>query len=69
MAAPRSSPILPEGETPIIKVRGLRNSFGEAVIHDSLDLDVRQGAIARGADDAVVVSSGVAETMKAIDSM
>jgi phospholipid/cholesterol/gamma-HCH transport system ATP-binding protein len=40
-----SSPILPEGETPIIKVRGLRNSFGEAVIHDQLDLDVRQGEI------------------------
>ena len=27
-----------------------------------IDLDVRQGVIARGADDAVVVSSGVAET-------
>jgi phospholipid/cholesterol/gamma-HCH transport system ATP-binding protein len=30
---------------PIIEVRGLRNSFGEAVIHDGLDLDVRRGEI------------------------
>lgn len=29
----------------LIKVRGLRNSFGEQVIHDGLDLDVRQGEI------------------------
>jgi phospholipid/cholesterol/gamma-HCH transport system ATP-binding protein len=28
-----------------IQVRGLRNSFGEAVIHDGLDLDVRRGEI------------------------
>ena len=32
------------GET-IVEVRGLRNSFGEAVIHDGLDLDVRRGEI------------------------
>jgi phospholipid/cholesterol/gamma-HCH transport system ATP-binding protein len=30
---------------PIIEVRGLRNSFGEAVIHEGLDLDVRRGEI------------------------
>jgi phospholipid/cholesterol/gamma-HCH transport system ATP-binding protein len=30
---------------PIIEVRGLRNSFGESVIHDGLDLDVRRGEI------------------------
>lgn len=29
----------------IIRVRGLRNSFGEAVIHENLDLDVRRGEI------------------------
>jgi phospholipid/cholesterol/gamma-HCH transport system ATP-binding protein len=28
-----------------IKVRGLRNSFGDQVIHDNLDLDVRKGEI------------------------
>ena len=30
---------------PIIAVRGLRNQFGDAVIHDNLDLDVRRGEI------------------------
>jgi phospholipid/cholesterol/gamma-HCH transport system ATP-binding protein len=30
---------------PIISVRGLQNSFGEQVIHDNLDLDVRRGEI------------------------
>jgi phospholipid/cholesterol/gamma-HCH transport system ATP-binding protein len=30
---------------PIIAVRGLRNQFGDAVIHDGLDLDVRRGEI------------------------
>jgi phospholipid/cholesterol/gamma-HCH transport system ATP-binding protein len=40
-----SSPLLPEGETPIIKVRGLRNAFGESAVHDNLDLDVRRGEI------------------------
>jgi phospholipid/cholesterol/gamma-HCH transport system ATP-binding protein len=30
---------------PIIKIRGLRNSFGEQLIHDGLDLDVRRGEI------------------------
>ena len=29
----------------IIKVRGLRNSFGEQVIHEHLDLDLRRGEI------------------------
>lgn len=29
----------------IISVRGLRNSFGEQVIHEGLDLDVRRGEI------------------------
>ena len=30
---------------PIITVRGLRNQFGEQVIHNGLDLDVRRGEI------------------------
>jgi phospholipid/cholesterol/gamma-HCH transport system ATP-binding protein len=30
---------------PIIAVRGLRNSFGEQVVHEHLDLDVRRGEI------------------------
>ena len=29
----------------IITIRGLRNAFGDAVIHDNLDLDVRRGEI------------------------
>lgn len=31
--------------TPIITIRGLRNSFGEQVVHDQLDLEVRRGEI------------------------
>lgn len=30
---------------PIITIRGLRNSFGEQVVHDQLDLEVRRGEI------------------------
>lgn len=30
---------------PVIKVRGLLNRFGEQVVHDGLDLDVRRGEI------------------------
>jgi phospholipid/cholesterol/gamma-HCH transport system ATP-binding protein len=29
----------------VIRVRGLRNSFGEQVVHEGLDLDVRRGEI------------------------
>jgi phospholipid/cholesterol/gamma-HCH transport system ATP-binding protein len=32
-------------DEPIVRVRGLRNAFGDAVIHDGLDLDVRRGEI------------------------
>jgi phospholipid/cholesterol/gamma-HCH transport system ATP-binding protein len=32
-------------EAPIIRVRGLVNRFGEQVVHDGLDLDVRRGEI------------------------
>ena len=36
------SPILPDSEADdrIISIRGLRNAFGEQVVHDNLDLDV-----------------------------
>lgn len=40
--APGANPV--SGEV-IIKVRGLRNQFGPAVVHDRLDLDVRRGEI------------------------
>ena len=33
-----------DGEFPI-EIRGLRNSFGEQVIHENLDLQVRRGEI------------------------
>lgn len=32
-------------EDTIVRVRGLKNSFGEQVIHEGLDLDVRRGEI------------------------
>ncbi|MBA3511949.1 ABC transporter ATP-binding protein [Sphingomonas sp.] len=32
-------------EKPIITVRGLRNSFGDELVHDGLELDVRRGEI------------------------
>jgi len=34
-----------EAEETVIEVHGLRNSFGEAVIHDGLDLEVKRGEI------------------------
>jgi phospholipid/cholesterol/gamma-HCH transport system ATP-binding protein len=34
-----------EAEAPIITVKGLRNSFGEQLIHDGLDLELRPGEI------------------------
>ena len=40
-----SSPILPDGERPIISVRGLENRFGDQIVHQNLDLDVRRGEI------------------------
>ncbi|MEO5773421.1 MAG: ABC transporter ATP-binding protein [Sphingomicrobium sp.] len=30
---------------PIIRIRGLKNSFGDQIIHDGLDLEVRRGEI------------------------
>nr|HMN54026.1 ATP-binding cassette domain-containing protein [Sphingopyxis sp.] len=37
--------VRPETFEYAIRVRGLRNQFGDAVIHDGLDLDVRSGEI------------------------
>lgn len=34
-----------QGDNIAIRVRGLRNSFGEQVVHEGLDLDVRRGEI------------------------
>ena len=33
------------GDEPIIRVRGLVNRFGDQVVHDGIDLDVRRGEI------------------------
>jgi phospholipid/cholesterol/gamma-HCH transport system ATP-binding protein len=40
-----TSPTLPPGEKPVICIRGLRNSFGEQIIHEDLDMDVKRGEI------------------------
>jgi phospholipid/cholesterol/gamma-HCH transport system ATP-binding protein len=43
-----TSPILPDNENAVIRIRGLRNAFGEEseqVIHEDLDLDVKRGEI------------------------
>lgn len=37
--------VRPETFEYAIRIRGLRNQFGDAVIHDNLDLDVRSGEI------------------------
>jgi phospholipid/cholesterol/gamma-HCH transport system ATP-binding protein len=44
---PDAGPATPPGkdDAPIIKVRGLANSFGKQVVHENLDLDVRRGEI------------------------
>jgi phospholipid/cholesterol/gamma-HCH transport system ATP-binding protein len=34
-----------DADAPVIRVRGLVNQFGEQVVHDGLDLDVRRGEI------------------------
>src|SRR5690606_6781489 len=34
-----------DADAPLIRVRGLVNRFGEQVVHDGLDLDVRRGEI------------------------
>ncbi len=37
--------VIDPGADPIVHVRGLKNAFGEQVVHDGLDLDVRRGEI------------------------
>ena len=39
------SATLPDDEDIVVRVRGLRTSFGEQVVHEGLDLDVRRGEI------------------------
>ena len=39
------SPVLPRDGAPIISVHGLVNRFGEQVVHDGLDIEVRRGEI------------------------
>jgi phospholipid/cholesterol/gamma-HCH transport system ATP-binding protein len=34
-----------QGDEPIICVRGLKNGFGEQIVHENLDLDVRRGEV------------------------
>ena len=34
-----------DSDAPIIRIRGLENRFGEQVVHENLDLDVRRGEI------------------------
>lgn len=43
--AGRSPKIRPEEHELAIRIRGLRNSFGDQVVHEGLDLDVRRGEI------------------------
>ena len=45
MSASQTIAYNPDYDGPIISVRGLRNSFGEQVVHDNLDLDVRRGEV------------------------
>ena len=43
--ANRSPRIKPDSHETAITIRGLRNSFGDQVVHENLDLDVRRGEI------------------------
>ncbi|MFO1474633.1 MAG: ABC transporter ATP-binding protein [Lysobacterales bacterium] len=45
MTSPRSPVPVPDDREAIIRVRGLVNRFGEQVVHENLDLDVRRGEI------------------------
>ncbi|VVT15230.1 ABC transporter ATP-binding protein [Sphingomonas sp. EC-HK361] len=37
--------LMADDQDPVIRVRGLKNSFGDQVVHEGLDLDVRRGEI------------------------
>ncbi|RPE79582.1 ABC transporter ATP-binding protein [Vulcaniibacterium tengchongense] len=45
MAVAPAAVVDPAADTPAIRVRGLVNRFGEQVVHEGLDLDVRRGEI------------------------
>jgi len=47
----------PQSVTPVIRIRELTTAFGETVVHDNLDLDVRQGEML-----AIVGGSGSGKT-------
>ena len=47
-----------ERET-VISIRGLDNNFGDQVIHDNLDLDVKRGEILGVVGGSVVAGTGV----------
>ena len=53
----------------IIQVRSLRNSFGDQVIHDNLDLDVRRGEIlgvvGGSGSTLIVICAGLVKTVDA----
>lgn len=36
---------MPAEDEPIIRVRGLKNGFGDQIVHEGLDLDVRRGEV------------------------
>ena len=54
---------VPEGCKAVITVRGLRNAFGDAVIHDDLNLTVCRGEILGVAG---LVGAGRTETLRAL---
>lgn len=43
--APPALPFVHDADTPAIRVRGLRNAFGDQMVHNDLDLDVWRGEI------------------------
>ena len=45
LTAPAAAAPRDDATTLAIRVRGLTNTFGEQVVHDDLDLDVRRGEI------------------------
>lgn len=45
LPATAPAPLLGEADKFPIRVRGLKNSFGEYVVHENIDLDVRRGEI------------------------
>ncbi|MFZ4688663.1 MAG: ABC transporter ATP-binding protein [Polymorphobacter sp.] len=42
---PELAPTLPDDADVVIRIRGLQNRFGDQIVHDALDFDVRRGEI------------------------